>query len=142
MAKLLGQFVLLVWALFLLFAPMIPFLFLSGCQVSEPQPLLTNDGVGAVSPPKEPTNAFLTTADRKDEGGVSMSQFYSIQWGQDKAIPLEVLKSTLARMEHVQQTMNASDTNAKALFHVMQAVDILAGQEVKEIPQSTGSKPE
>lgn len=104
-----------------------------------PNALMSNsDGVGA-QPLKVVEQVFTTGVGGKDEGGVSRSFHYSIEWGPTKTQPLEVLESTLARMEHVQKTMNASDTNAKALFHVMQAVDILNGQEVKEIPQSTGS---
>lgn len=101
-----------------------------------------SEGASMPYPIQQPSNAFFTAQDRKDEGGVSVAQHYSIQWGPDKAAPIEVLQSTLARMEHVQQTMNASDTNARALFHVMKAVEILEGQEVQEVPQSTGSKSE
>lgn len=104
-----------------------------------PQKALS-EGVSMPYPIQQPSNAFFTAENRKDEGGVSVAQHYSIQWGPDKAAPIEVLQATLARMEHVQQTMNASDTNARALFHVMKAVEILEGQEIAEIIQSANKE--
>lgn len=133
-----GQVVALLRALFLLMAPMVPLLFMAGCS-GKTLPVRQSNPLPVFGASQKPVDSFTYGSNsREDFGGVSKAKHFSIEWGPGKAETLDVLESTLSRMEHMQQTVSASDTNAKALFHVMQAIDILAGQEVKEIPQSIG----
>jgi hypothetical protein len=107
----------------------------------EPQPIAEAESVGVGSfqlPTDEPKHEFYKSRERDDLGGVSRSDNFTINWGPRKTQPVDVLSSTLLRMEHIQQTMAASDTNARALWHVMQARDILAGVEIDQNPGGLG----
>ena len=93
-----------------------------------------------------PQNVFHQNEIGDDSGGLSTGPGYVIQWSDAKdrtlntssqahsATALQVLDATLARMQFVQSTLQASDKNARALWHVLQARDMLSGTPV---PQKT-----
>lgn len=150
MRRNIGLYGLLVVACVFVLTPCIPFL-LSGCERKqmaeqvEPQPIVEAESVGVGSfqlPTNKPRHEFYKSRERDDLGGVSRSDYFTINWGPEKTHPVDVLSSTLLRMEHIQQTMAASDTNARALWHVMQARDILAGMEIDQNPGGLGATEE
>lgn len=93
-----------------------------------------------------PQNVFHQNEIGDDSGGLSTGPGYVIQWSDAKdrtlntssqahsATALQVLDATLARMQFLQSTLQASDKNARALWHVLQARDTLSGTPV---PQKT-----
>jgi hypothetical protein len=102
-----------------------------------------SEGMGAIRFPVDaPRHEFSKSASNEDLGGTSSSPYFQINWGPAETQPVDVLSSTLLRMEHLQQTMAASDTNARALWHVMQARDILAGTEIDQNPGGLGAAAE
>ena len=78
---------------------------------------------------------FLRTVDGNDYGGESQaSPNTKIRWAPvclspnvtyEGASVANVLEACAARLSHIQQTPQAADRNAKALWHVIQAMDTL-----------------
>ena len=83
----------------------------------------------------DPKNRFLTTPFGSDYGGESQaSPNTKIRWApavlppnvkSEGATVADVLEVTAARLSHIQKTPQAADVNAKALWHVLQAMDLL-----------------
>lgn len=81
---------------------------------------------------------FLRTADGNDYGGESqVSRNTKIRWQPAATSPnliyegasvANVLEATAARLSQIQKTPQAADLNAKALWHVLQAMDVLNGK--------------
>ena len=71
---------------------------------------------------------------RRPKTGRVTGPGFSITWEgsltPDAAAPADVLKATLLRMQHLQSTAAGSDRNARALWNVKQAIDVLEGTEV------------
>jgi hypothetical protein len=72
------------------------------------------------------------TLEGADYGGESqVSQDTKIKWaavgpqGATGATVADVLEATAARLSQIQKTPQAADKNAKALWHVLQAMDLL-----------------
>lgn len=77
----------------------------------------------------------------KDLGGVSQRPGVSIHWAgsdrQDSSVrPVDVIAITIDRMEAEQQTDLGSDKNARAMVLLMQAMQVLQGedQEIDGVP--------
>lgn len=74
------------------------------------------------------------TLTKRPTTGRSTGPGFSITWEgsttPDAASPADVLKAALARMQHLQRTAVGSDRNARALWNVKQAIDVLEGTEV------------
>jgi hypothetical protein len=85
-----------------------------------------------------PTHRFLTTSFGNDYGGESQaSPNTKIRWApvtlspgvqSEGATVADVLAACVARMSQIQKTPQASDTNARALWEVQKAMDLLNGQ--------------
>lgn len=83
----------------------------------------------------DPKNRFLTTTFGNDYGGESRPSPNTIICWAPVALPpnvksqgatvADVLEVTAARLSHIQKTPQAADVNAKALWHVIQAMDLL-----------------
>ncbi len=81
---------------------------------------------------------FLTTPNGNDFGGDSLvSSNTKINWApvnlppnvQSHGASVEgVLEACAARLSQIQKTPQAADVNAKALWHVLQAMDLLSGK--------------
>lgn len=85
--------------------------------------------------PADQKHRFLRTADGNDYGGESQaSPNTKIRWAPavtttnvtyHGATVADVLEATAARLSQIQKTPQAADANAKALWHVLQAMDLL-----------------
>ena len=73
-------------------------------------------------------------ANKRPVTGRSGGPGFTITWEgsqtPDAAAPADVLKAVKYRMEHLQKGATGSDRNARALWNVMQAIDVLEGKEV------------
>lgn len=81
------------------------------------------------------------TDDGKDMGGVSQRPGLSIHWAgsdplDDSVRPIDVISTTIDRMQAEQKTDLGSDGNARAMVLMMQARSILAGEsdEIDGVP--------
>ena len=91
------------------------------------------------SKPSEPAieNTFRRLEPTQDDrGGVSTVNGLQIKWRQSdvefgtapgSVSPLEVLRAVAARLSSLQRTAQRADVNARALWHVTNAMDQLAG---------------
>lgn len=83
---------------------------------------------------------FHLDANGNDLGGTSVlsnatsikwrSEFYSNSQG---ATVLEVIKAAAERMQQLQQTPQASNTNARALWELRKAIDLMEGKEITPV---------
>jgi hypothetical protein len=103
--------------------------------------------------PAQATNTFRKqTADNTDMGGTSHINGLVIQWraadtpfenARGTVSVHEVLQAAASRLSSIQRTAQASDVNARALWHVTNAIDQLAGivpaedvsKFLKELPE-------
>lgn len=86
----------------------------------------------------ENKHRFFLTADGNDYGGDSQaSPNTKIRWAPAATSPnvtyegatvANVLEAIAARLSQIQKTPQAADRNAKALWHVLQAMDLLNGK--------------
>ena len=83
---------------------------------------------------------FFKNADGNDYGGESQaSPNTKIRWAPavtsspnvtyEGATVADVLQATAARLSQIQKTPQAADRNAKALWHVLQAMDLLDAKQ-------------
>lgn len=97
-----------------------------------------SDGFGSVSSNASPgaRSDFQLDANGNDLGGTSVlssstvikwrSEFYTNSQG---ATVIEIVKAAADRMQRLQRTPQASDTNARALWELRKAIDIMEGKD-------------
>ena len=104
----------------------------------------TVDTLGASSQ-AYPTAGYLgySTEESNDLGGSSQISGQRIVWishsglrggNSQGSTPLEVLNATAARLRHLQNTLQSSNDQAKALFQVEKAIEALQGKPDIAIP--------
>lgn len=108
---------------------------------TETEPLETHTPTAVELPPAlervamETKSTFYQTAGGDDLGGVSyVSPATTIHWRPEKVVDSErasveqVLAAAVARLEFIQSRPQASDRNARALWELNQALQILRGE--------------
>lgn len=93
-------------------------------------------------PPETMTNGKPYNRNNSDSegnamGGLSSSRGFSIQWrtpSPSDPQELEVLKAVAQRFQFVQKSPQASDTRARALIQVLEAIDALQGTSEVSTP--------
>lgn len=107
------------------------------------EPVLSeSSGLGSSSSSFAPaTFRGSTSEEGNDLGAISYLGRDVINWRSESHIgsqigtsPIDVLKATSRRMQHLQGTAQASNTNAKALFAIEEAIQYLEGVEPLTIP--------
>ena len=127
-------------ALFCFVVLTIPIWYVVGCNEGlqmqdQPEPL------GEFGAAAGEFSSHRVTEDGKDMGGVSQRPGLSIHWAgsdplDDAVRPVDVIGTTIERMQAEQKTDLGSDANARAMVLLMQAREVLAGtdQEIDGIP--------
>lgn len=84
---------------------------------------------------------FFMSPDRMDLGGFSRLNSTTIHWqshshlgSAEGSTPAEILKLVSDRLSFLQSTAQASDTQAKALFAISQALDFLRNESIELDP--------
>lgn len=76
-------------------------------------------------------------------GGVASGPGYTINWAgtqqPEAAQPIDVIRALKSRMTHLQTTSCGSDKNARALWEIDKALQILEGDEVKDVGSDVGA---
>jgi len=107
-----------------------------------------SEGLGSFGPSYQSTDRTLKTsnltqnAEGRSPGGFGTGPGVRIEWMGSTmprgANPLDVMKLTASRMTHLQQTPEASDNQAKALFALLEAIDALEGSNEVSAPVGPG----
>jgi hypothetical protein len=98
------------------------------------------DGFGSTSGSPSGRFEFHLDANGNDLGGTSvLSSATAIKWRSEfytnskGASVLEVVKAAADRIQQLQRTPQASDTNARALWELRKAIDIMEGKEITPV---------
>jgi hypothetical protein len=101
-------------------------------------------GLGATSSFPVPDFRGSTSEEGNDLGAISYLGRDVINWRSEShvgsqfgATPLDVLKAASRRMQHLQSTAQASNSTAKALFAVEQAIQSLEGKDPFDFTSSS-----